>query len=548
MKMKCWGASGFCIFGGDGPFRRWIPGLLGMLIAAGPVFAGEVIVRLAEGVEVATRTAPSDPLLSNSPRIQQVLEKYAPSRIRPLFTRHRNRLPESLRRVQVWDIGSPEQAERAVRELADLPEVIYAEPNRAFRITQTGVTLPDDPDFGQQWYLSMIGAPQAWQITRGSAQVIVGVIDTGVDYNHEDLRGQLWINAAEDLNNNGVRDSLDFNGIDEDGNGYVDDVIGWDFTDAPRFPDGGDFLDPDNDPMDEFGSGHGTPVAGIIAAAQNNGRGISGIAPGVRVMALRAGTASGFLEEDDVAEAILYAVENGCQVVNLSFGDVAISYLLRDAIRYGIRRGVMFVAAAGNGGNATPTYPAAFEETISVSAVAEDGSLAPFSSYGSTIDLAAPGQEIYAPLIGDQYGAVNGTSFAAPVVSAVLALIRSQYPHWSAEQVKGALLAGTTEAGVFGWDIFFGHGIVNAYRSLIGGEQGFAEILYPEANGGTAADTVAIVGTAFSPNLRGYRLFYGMGETPGEYVPIAEVFGEQVVRDTLALWQTTGLPDTGYTL
>lgn len=517
-----------------------------LLICSGRLPAQELIVRLAPQISLApAQKGAPQPYLSSDASLQQLLDQHPPKSTSTLFAAPRRAaLPEALQNVQRWRFDSAAEAETVIQKLTALPGVIYAEPNRVYRVSAE----INDPLFSEQWYLRNINAPAAWDIETGQETVIVGVIDTGIDYRHEDLQGQLWVNSAEDLNGNGILDSLDLNGIDDDGNGYIDDVIGWDFTDAPNFPDQGDYLEPDNDPMDEYGSGHGTPIAGIIAARQNNHLGISGAAPGARVMALRAGTASGFLEEDDVAEAIIYAIDNGCQVVNMSFGDNAVSYLLRDAIQYGVSQGVIFVASAGNSGNASLNYPAAFDETISVGATDSANRLAGFSNYGSKINLVAPGLEVFSTQIGNAYGINNGTSFSAPVVCAALALILSHYPNYTPEQAKGALYAGCRDLGYFGWDPFYGHGLVDLQRSLTIGEQGYAEIIAPATGSGAAQDEIAVLGTVFGPRLISYSLAYGSGENPFHWTPITEVFGVQALQDTLTVWNLAGLPDGIYTL
>lgn len=506
-------------------------------------FSQEVIVRFSEAVEVRWSPGASQPLSSTHAEVAAVLAENPPTHIRPMFARKTD-LPPFLRNIQVWRYNLNSESQSAIDRLRGIGDVIYAEPNHAFKISQ----ITNDVHYPQQWYLPQIHAPEAWELEKGSESLIVGVIDTGVDYLHEDLQGQLWINHPEDVNGNGMLDSADFNDIDDDGNGYIDDVVGWDFTDAPDFPDHGDYLEPDNDPMDEFMSGHGTPIAGIIAARQNNLIGISGIAPNVKVMLLRAGTASGFLEEDDVAEAIVYAVDNGCKIINMSFGDVAFSFLLRDAIQYGVNHGALFVAAAGNNGNAVLQYPAAYDGTISVGAATSSNSLASFSSYGNKLNLVAPGQNIFSLQIGNGYGANSGTSFAAPMVSAAAALIWSQYPNYSPEKVKGALYAACADLGYVGWDIYYGHGLLNLYRSLAVSNHGYAEIHSPAMNEGIAADQVAVIGTVFSPNIISYSLSFGMGENPSDWQMIDEAFGQQAFDDTLSLWDTSTLMDTVYTL
>lgn len=505
--------------------------------------AQEIIVRLSDDVTIDQSEGNSPIYLCNNPEIQSILSSHPPQRIKPLFEKVRN-APPFFQKIQIWRFDQKAESQDVLTWLEAIDKVFYAEPNRAFKITE----IPNDEFYTKQWYLPEINAPEAWDIEKGSAAVIVGVIDTGIDYKHDDLKDQLWINSAEDLNQNGVLDSTDINGLDDDNNGYVDDVIGWDFTDAPSFPDQGDFLDPDNDPMDEFLTGHGTPIAGIINARQNNFIGISGTAPNVRVMALRAGTASGFLEEDDVAEAIVYAVDNGCKIINMSFGDVAFSYLIHDAVQYGVNKGVLFVAASGNSGNTTLQYPASYDETISVGATTSSGTLAGFSSYGNKLNLVAPGLEIFSCQINNSYGLNNGTSFAAPVASAALALLWSKYPNYSPEKIKGALYAGCADLGFRGWDIFHGHGIVDIYKSLTITNYGFAEIQSPAMNEGISSQQVPVIGSVFSPNLISYSLRFGVGGNPQQWDLIEEVFGNQVIGDTLAIWNTDNLTDTVYTI
>ncbi|NOX36997.1 MAG: S8 family serine peptidase [Calditrichaeota bacterium] len=529
-----------------------------IILAACLMFAGqgwtadrppnaEIIVKF-RSVSALPTTATATGRLVQLDAIQQLEREFSPlqrmQRFRqwPQIKSLNNNVWES---VELWRLADSVQVRNILEKLRALPEVEYAEVNHVFKIRQHPV---NDPDLDRQWYLNRIGALLAWELPGATEEVIVGVIDTGVDYLHEDLREHIWVNVAEDLNRNGRLDSLDLNGVDDDGNGYVDDVIGWDFTHAPLFADYGDYLDPDNDPMDEFYSGHGTSVASLIAAVPDNGVGIAGVAPVARIMILRAGTASGYLQEDDVAEAILYAIDNGCRIVNLSFGDVAYSYLLRDVIRYGSRRGVLFVAAAGNSGNAVPQFPAAFDETISVGATDVDNARASFSSYGTKLDLVAPGQGLWACQIGNRYGSVSGTSFAAPLVSGALALLWSHFPDASAEDLKNMLFAGCRDLEVAGWDRHTGHGLLNIYHSLQMGAGGWAEIRYPGSYDGVFQDTVAIVGTAAGPEFLGYRVAFGVGTDPDQWYSLREVEGEQIVNDTLAMWGTTGLADSVYTL
>ncbi|MFZ0389188.1 MAG: S8 family serine peptidase [Calditrichia bacterium] len=477
-----------------------------------------------------------------TPAAGQILSKYRLQAVRPLFEVAGAERAWSSFYLQVKaadGFTAAELADSLEREAA----VEWAEPNHRYRVQGA----LQDSLFPQQWALRKVKAPQAWKLHSGDSAVIVGVIDTGVDYLHEDLQGQLWVNRAEDLNHNGRLDSADVNGVDDDGNGYVDDVIGWDFTHAPDFPDGGDYLNPDNNPMDEFPGGHGTGVAGIIAAARDNGAGISGAAPGSRVMALRAGTAGGFLEEDDVAEAILYAVHNGCRIINMSFGDKVYSHLLKDAVDYGIQKGVLFVSSAGNSGNSVPNYPAAYDETISVSATTGADRIASFSSFGSKIDLSAPGSQVLSLVPGNLYGSLSGTSFSAPMVSAGLALLWSQDTAAAPQEVKGRLLAGCADLGASGWDPYFGQGRMDIYQSMAELATSRVSISQPANQSGTAAEQVAVTGTANSSGFQKYVLRYGAGSEPAQWTVISESAG-RIVEDTLGIWQTAGLPDSLYTL
>ncbi len=408
--------------------------------------------------------------------------------------------------------------------------------------------LTNDSLLSKQWYINKIDLALAWDVTKGSEDIIIGVIDTGIDYNHPDLQSSIWINAVEDLNHNGKLDSTDINGIDDDQNGFIDDVIGWDFTDAPRFADDGDYKDPDNDPMDEFGAGHGTQVAGIIAAQSNNTIGITGIAPQVKVMNLRSGTASGYLEEDDVANAIIYALDNGAKIINMSFGDVALSRFLKDVIYFAYQNGLIMIASSGNSASDEIHYPSGLAETISVGASTEDDNLAGFSNFGSTIDLVAPGVNIISAAVGGGYNSVNGTSFSAPVVSAVSGLILSVHPQYSAERMRNLLKTSTTDILYYGWDIYSGAGRVSAGKALSVENSGILQLIEPAANSSTALDTLWLIGTILHPDIVHAQVDYGYGGNPENWITINEYQNRQVLSDTLGFINIKPVSDTLLTI
>jgi subtilisin family serine protease len=502
--------------------------------------AAQIIIKIRS--EVTLYKNSENTLLTNDHSLNQIFNNYDVSKIETVFRPEiQGRHPEFKQILKIY--VEQDQLSEVLNSLKMESQIEWAEPNHVFHLHE----FPNDSLYSNQWALRHIEVPRAWEIEKGNPQIIVGVIDTGIDYFHQDLVDQLWINTPEDINDNRRFDPGDLNFLDDDQNGYIDDVIGWDFTDAPAFPDNGDYLQPDNDPMDEYPGGHGTPVAGIIGAATNNKQGIAGIAPNIRLMVLRAGTAAGFLEEDDVAEAILYALDNGCRIVNMSFGDAAFSHLIKDAVEYAVKQGILVVVSAGNSGNDILQYPAAYDETIAVGASDVNKNIAPFSSYGSKLNIVAPGQDILSTSTSNTYGTYSGTSFSAPMVSGVLALMWSKNPEASSHLIKSHLLVGCTDLGTEGWDNLFGHGMVNAYESLMQKEHIVAAITNPPTLSGTEYDSVVITGTAAGSEMRSYTLSYGIGKNPIQVIPFYEGY-VKIINDTLGFWKTAALEDTIYTI
>ncbi len=245
-------------------------------------------------------------------------------------------------------------------------------------------TAPNDPRYAEQWALPMISLPEAWDVTQGNSSIVVALIDTGVDYLHPDLSHCIWINDAE---------ATGIAGVDDDGNGFVDDIRGWDFAGTESAID-----DSDADPMD--GSDHGTHMAGIVAAAADNGIGICGVAPGVRIMPLKVlADKSGYMAADDIIEALAYAADMGVHIVNCSFGGDESRSEYHAFSDLG-QAGILAVCAAGNEGPyyaTNPVYPAGYDldNIISVAASKRDDTLASYSCYGLPhVDLMAPGDHI----------------------------------------------------------------------------------------------------------------------------------------------------------
>lgn len=414
--------------------------------------------------------------------------------------------------------------------------------------------IPNDTYFGTQYYLSLIGLQNAWNITLGDSGIVIGVVDTGLDFLHEDLQNSYKINYGEYGN------GKESNGIDDDNNGFIDDWRGWDFTDEPYTgdPRRGDYLTPDNDPTDDNKQSHGTAVTGIINASFNNSKGISSVAPGCKVLVMRAFDAEGYGEEDDVANAVLYGLSNGVRIFNFSFGDYVFSNLLRDVVRYAYTRNAVIVCSAGNDGSDRLHYPSAYDEVISVGASDNTDSKAGFSSYGETVDIFAPGFQNLTTVrsgkgstaFGGNYDKLNGTSFAAPVVAGIAGLLLSENPDLTNEEVRGILVSTTDYMqGQSGWDHVRSSGRVNANTAVNNSSSpSVARINYPFQDFTFEDDSIKICLSAASPLFLSYSLFYGKGQKPDVWIPLLQNRTSQVLNDTVAVWNTESLPDTSYTL
>jgi thermitase len=347
--------------------------------------------------------------------------------------------------VNVVDLPADLGVGEAVRRYEASPDVEYAEPDYVLQPTQT-TTAPSDPSYPKLYGLNNTGqtsgtpdadidAREAWQTTTGSPSTVVAVIDEGVDIKHQDLRDNIWVNPGEVPGNN----------VDDDRNGYVDDVNGWDFAN-----DDASVYDPD--PVSGKGDEHGTHVAGTIAAEGNNGVGVTGVNWQAKIMPLKFLGPDGGYTSDAVA-ALNYAVKEGVKVSNNSWGGGGRSQSLQDAITRADASGHLFVAAAGNEGtnnDATPHYPSNYsgQNILSVAATDHADALASFSNFGATtVDLAAPGVNILSTLPGNRYGAYSGTSMATPHVAGVAALLKSQNPALDDAQLRDKILQSVESKG-----------------------------------------------------------------------------------------------------
>ncbi|PYV03183.1 MAG: hypothetical protein DMG10_12230 [Acidobacteria bacterium] len=338
---------------------------------------------------------------------------------------------ETLEGLELVKLPQRLKVEEAIRRYRQIPTVLYAEPN--YIVHALGV--PNDPQFGPLWGLNNssdadIDGPEAWGITTGSSNVVVGVIDTGIDYNHEDLSANMYRNTA-DCNNNG---------IDDDGNGFIDDCYGVDFANN------------DSDPMDD--NQHGTHVAGTIGAVGNNGIGVTGVNWNVKLMACKFLDADGSGWDSDAISCLNYLAmmkDRGVNIVatNNSWGSPWDSQALHDAIDAHRQRGILFMAAAGNDygtdNDSVGNFPSSYylPNIIAVAATTQTDSLAWFSNFGKrTVHVGAPGYQILSTTPGNTYGTLSGTSMATPHVTGVAALLKAQDVTRDWRAIRNLILAG----------------------------------------------------------------------------------------------------------
>ncbi|PIQ87089.1 MAG: hypothetical protein COV74_02050 [Candidatus Omnitrophica bacterium CG11_big_fil_rev_8_21_14_0_20_45_26] len=402
----------------------------------------QIIVKLKAGFEASGLTAdPSiqtvEPIFKNDPHLfrpghqsvsQIGLDGYYLIHLKPKPAKH---------------------IKTAIETLLARDEVESAQPNYIYE----SFTIPNDPLYSQQYAHRITRTEQAWDQEVGSANVVVAVIGTGVDIDHVDLLNNIWMNTGE----------IPDNGIDDDENGYVDDVYGW------------DFLNNNNDPRSS--SAHETGVAGVVAAEGNNGEGVAGVSWHSKVMALQVAPTSA-----STAPAIDYARMNGAQIINMSFGnDVPAKYgdgLVKEALDAAYRENVLLIAAAGNSSCDCLKWPAALYNVIAVASTDQSDNRSFFSNYGRWVDMAAPGTNILTTDLNNTYGTSSGTSEAAPYVSGVAALILSHFPQLSNIEIR-AVLENTADELNTGYDI--GTGRVNSETALNRGNTSFplGEIAFP---------------------------------------------------------------------
>ncbi len=495
-------------------------------------------------------------------------------------------------RVRIGDGVAPELA---LALYAQDPHVAWVQRDHVQRLDQLPdkappTSEPNDPFFASQgswnqafgdlWGLHRVRAPEAWSTTRGEG-VVVAVVDTGLDYLHPDIAENVWVNPGEDLNGNGRVDPDEWNGIDDDGNGFIDDLRGFDFADsvdgdADGFYDGPlDLSDPD--PFDD--RGHGTHVAGTIAAVANNGIGIAGVAPRARIMALKGFPAEGDGLDSNLWRAVLYAAQNDARVVNASWSCNPLcprNPLAEEVVQIVRAMGVIVVTSAGNRSiDVVSNSPENTRDVITVASSGEDDKPSEsFTNFGWLVDVAAPGggpssdRNVYVARrnilslrastdagsepfsVGEDYARSAGTSMAAPHVSGAVALLLSAHPELDYESIRRMIRQGAVDLGPPGHDRWMGAGrldvsgaldkfpLPDLHAALDSPRAG--SVLHPGPVGTDSQNFIEIRGTARGQAMLDYRLSYGRGNAPQTWEPITPVRSAAVREGVLGRWDIGG--------
>ena len=487
------------------------------------------------------------------------------------------------------ELAAGADVERAVSLYREDPHVVWAQPDYLVDLDE----LPDDPfltssdSWGQGyrdlWGLDRMRATEAWELSRGEG-VVVAVVDSGIDPGHPDLAANLWMNPGEDLNGNGRADPEDQNGIDDDGNGLIDDLHGFDFANSVDENGDGDFDDPgdlnDPDPFDD--NGHGTHIAGTIAAVGDNGIGVIGVAPAARIMGLKGFPKTGSTSTELLTRGMIYAVEHGARVINNSWScsrRCPSNPVAEEAAKLAHAMGVVVVTSAGNKADDVVFYsPEKLRETIAVGASNEDDSSASFSNNGLLVDVVAPGSGredggafhprrailsllssgagpgadgFGAFVVGDAYLRWVGTSMSTPHVAGLAALILARHPELDADGVRALLRGSAEDLGAPGHDAVFGAGRIDAARALAMPVRDLRAVIASPEQGvvvDAQAGPLEIHGSVEGADLASWSLEVGPAPSPSAWDTLVPPTAEPADAGVLFRWDVREVPTGAYAL
>jgi len=374
------------------------------------VLRGIVTVKLKASAVPSSKTS-SVIAATEQSSLGAKLQTFGAYRIEKMFPHQSfkpNTIASDISRILKVNIYEDLDPISVAQELSSDPNVEYAEPVFENQLCE----IPDDSLFHQQFYLPQILAPEAWELQKGDSSIVIAIVDNGTDYEHKDLQNNVWTNESEA---NGIA------GADDDQNGYIDDIHGWDFGNN------------DPEPMSiSRAAAHGTATAGIACAVTNNEIGIAGSSWNCKFMPIKCAKDERPANILYGLEGIVYAADNGADIINVSWGAFGYTRAGQDVINYAYNKGAIVVCAAGNYSEEAAFYPASYHNAISVGAVDMEDHITSYSNYGLWVDIFAPGGEPNNCLIStmpeDEYGKICGTSVASPIVAGVCGLLLSRHP------------------------------------------------------------------------------------------------------------------------
>ncbi|GAB4203298.1 MAG: hypothetical protein Fur0023_10080 [Bacteroidia bacterium] len=408
---------------------------------------GEIYVKFTTGGQkkIGNISNPKNIPVQQMFGLSELASKYNISKItKPFWAANDNDNLQRIYKVYFNDIA---KVDAFINELNEKNFIEYAE---KVPLTKLFIT-PNDPSYGSQWFLTKINAPNAWNIYNGNSNITVAIVDNAIQITHTDLTANKWVNPGE----------IASNGIDDDGNGFIDDINGWDVADDDNNP---------NPPNTSFN--HGTHCAGDAAARTNNSTGVAAIGWNLKIIAVKATRDAGNSGSIEAGyDGIIYAARVGAKVISCSWGGTGSATTEQTVIDYAWNKGCIVVCAAGNDGNSTPHYPAAYNNVFAVASSGNTDVKSSFSCYGTWVDITAPGESIYSTVPNNSYGSMSGTSMATPITAGLCGLVWSKNPAMSPQAVLNCIT--TTAANIYtisgnaAYSGQLGAGRIDAYQALL---------------------------------------------------------------------------------